>query len=132
MKKLRGYIFSRFFMGERVPQHVQNLVLRDYCNKVNSRYLLSATEYAMDNSFLVLQQTLNELKEVNGIVAYSLFQMPVKQADRFKIYNKALKLKGELHFAVEGLKITCQSEIERIEAIWLVKQILPRCYKYTE
>jgi sporadic carbohydrate cluster protein (TIGR04323 family) len=132
MKKLRGYIFSRFFMGERVPQHVQNLVLRDYCNKVNSRYLLSATEYAMDNSFLVLQQTLNELKEVNGIVAYSLFQMPVKQADRLKIYNKALKLKGELHFAVEGLKITCQSEIERIEAIWLVKQILPRCYKYTE
>ena len=132
MKKLRGYIFSRFFMGERVPQHVQNLVLRDYCNKVNSRYLLSATEYAMDNSFLVLQQTLNELKEVNGIVAYSLFQMPVKQADRLKIYNKALKLKGELHFAVEGLKITCQSEIDRIEAIWLVKQILPRCYKYTE
>ena len=132
MKKLRGYIFSRFFMGERVPQHVQNLVSRDYCNKVNSRYLLSATEYAMDNSFLVLQQTLNELKEVNGIVAYSLFQMPVKQADRLKIYNKALKLKGELHFAVEGLKITCQSEIERIEAIWLVKQILPRCYKYTE
>ena len=132
MKKLRGYIFSRSFMGERVPQHVQNLVLRDYCNKVNSRYLLSATEYAMDNSFLVLQQTLNELKEVNGIVAYSLFQMPVKQADRLKIYNKALKLKGELHFAVEGLKITCQSEIDRIEAIWLVKQILPRCYKYTE
>jgi sporadic carbohydrate cluster protein (TIGR04323 family) len=132
MKKLRGYIFSRSFMGERVPQHVQNLVLRDYCNKVNSRYLLSATEYAMDNSFLVLQQTLNELKEVNGIVAYSLFQMPVKQADRLKIYNKALKLKGELHFAVEGLKITCQSEIERIEAIWLVKQTLPSCYKYTE
>jgi sporadic carbohydrate cluster protein (TIGR04323 family) len=119
-------------MGERVPQHVQNLVLRDYCNKVNSRYLLSATEYAMDNSFLVLQQTLNELKEVNGIVAYSLFQMPVKQADRLKIYNKALKLKGELHFAVEGLKITCQSEIDRIEAIWLVKQTLPSCYKYTE
>ena len=132
MKKLRGYIFSRFFMGERVPQHVQNLVLRDYCNKVNSRYLLSATEYAMDNSFLVLQQTLNELKEVNGIVAYSLFQMPVKQADRLKIYNKALKLKGELHFAVEGLKITCQSEIDRIETIWLVKQTLPKCYKYME
>jgi sporadic carbohydrate cluster protein (TIGR04323 family) len=132
MKKLRGYIFSRSFMGERVPQHVQNLVLRDYCNKVNSRYLLSATEYAMDNSFLVLQQTLNELKEVNGIVAYSLFQMPVKQADRFKIYNKALKLKGELHFAVEGLKITCQSEIDRIETIWLVKQTLPKCYKYME
>jgi sporadic carbohydrate cluster protein (TIGR04323 family) len=132
MKKLRGYIFSRSFMGERVPQHVQNLVLRDYCNKINSRYLLSATEYAMDDSFLVLNRTLNELEEVDGIVAYSLFQMPFKQADRLNIYNRVLKFKGELHFAVEGLKITCQSEIDKIEAIWLVKQTLPKCYKYME
>jgi len=132
MKNLRGYIFSRLFIGERVPQHVQNLVLRDYCNKTNRKYLLSAAEYAMDDSFLVLNQTLNELKEVDGIVAYSLFQVPPKQADRLKIYNRVLKLKGELHFAVESLKITCQSEIDRIETIWLVKQTLPKCYKYME
>jgi len=132
MKRLRGYIFSRSFVGERVPQHVQNLVLRDYCNKINRRYLLSAAEYAMDGSFLVLDQILSELKEVEGIVAYSLFQMPPKQTDRLKIYNRVLKLKGELHFAVEGLKITCQSEIDKIETIWLVKQILPKCYEYME
>ena len=132
MKQLRGYIFSRSFMGERVPQYVQNLVLRDYCNKINSRYLLSATEYVMDNSFLVLNQTLNELKEVDGIVAYSLFQMPFKQDDRLKIYNRVLELKSSLHFAVEGLKITCQSEIDKIEIVWLVKQALPKCYKYME
>ena len=132
MKQLRGYIFSRSFMGERVPQYVQNLVLRDYCNKINSRYLLSATEYVMDNSFLVLNQTLNELKEVDGIVAYSLFQMPFKQADRLKIYNRVLELISSLHFAVEGLKITCQSEIDKIEIVWLVKQALPKCYKYME
>ena len=34
-KKVRGYIFSRSFMGERVPQHVQNIVIRDYCEKNN-------------------------------------------------------------------------------------------------
>ena len=27
MKKFRGYIFSRPFLGERVPQSVQNLVI---------------------------------------------------------------------------------------------------------
>ena len=89
----------------------------------------SAEEYASGH-IVGSQNTSHE--EVNGIVAYSLFQMPVKQADRLKIYNKALKLKGELHFAVEGLKITCQSEIDRIETIWLVKQTLPKCYKYME
>ena len=38
-KKLRGYIFSRTFMGERVPQHVQNIVIRDYCVKNKYDYL---------------------------------------------------------------------------------------------
>ena len=30
---LKGYIFSRPFMGERVPQSVQNMLLREYCKK---------------------------------------------------------------------------------------------------
>ena len=30
MKKVRGYNFSRNFMGERVPQHVQNIVIKDF------------------------------------------------------------------------------------------------------
>ena len=33
MKKIRGYNFSRPFMGERVPQHVQNIVIKDFCQK---------------------------------------------------------------------------------------------------
>ena len=33
MKKVRGYIFSRPFMGERAPQHVQNIIIRDFCKK---------------------------------------------------------------------------------------------------
>ena len=73
MNGLRGYIFSRPFMGERVPQHVQNLVIRDYCKKQGFQYLLSATEYAMPNSHLILQQVLDELSELDGIIFYSLF-----------------------------------------------------------
>jgi sporadic carbohydrate cluster protein (TIGR04323 family) len=131
MKQLRGYIFSRSFMGERVPQYVQNLVLRDYCQKTNSRYLLSAAEYAMNNSFLVLNQILNELKTIDGIVAYSLFQLPEVRQHRMKIYSKIINLGSELHFAVEGLKINSKIDIERIEEIWLVKQTLPNCHKFS-
>ena len=73
---VRGYIFSRPFAGERVPQHVQNLVIRDYCQKQSLNYLLSATEYAMPDSYLMLEQVLRELPGLEGIVAYSLFQLP--------------------------------------------------------
>ena len=129
LKKVRGYIFSRSFMGERAPQHVQNIVIRDYCKKNNLSYLLSSTEYAMENCHLMLEQVLDELKFIDGVVAYSLFQLPEDQKLRSKIYKKILKLKKEMHFSVEDLKISTQEDIKKIENIWLVKQSLPSCLK---
>lgn len=61
MKKVRGYVFSRPFMGERVPQHVQNLVIRDYCERNRLLYLLSTAEYAMEGCHLILEHLLAEL-----------------------------------------------------------------------
>ena len=52
--KLKGYIFSRPFFEERVPQNVQNIILRDYCKKKNYSLLLSSTEYVLPNSSLIL------------------------------------------------------------------------------
>ena len=127
MKSLRGYISSRVFMNERCPQHIQNLVLRDYCQKMGYKYLLSGTEYAMNNSYLMLQQVIDEIPNVDGIVVYSLFQMPEIQKDRLQIYHNILNKRGEIHFVVESLKIEVSSEIERVENIWLVRQKLPSC-----
>ena len=104
--KVRGYIFSRKFFGERVPQHVQNLVIRDYCLRNRLEYLLSATEYAMEDSHLIFQQVLNDLDSIDGIALYSLFQLPKETDYREKIYTLILKKSKQLHFAVEGLKIT--------------------------
>jgi len=116
-------------MNERVPQHVQNIVIRDYCNKNNLTYLLSSTEYAMKNCHLMLEQVLDELKFIDGIVTYSLFQLPEDQNARAKVYKKILDLKKEIHFSVESLKIARQGDVEKIENIWLVKQSLPGCLK---
>ena len=131
IKKVRGYIFCRSFMGERAPQHVQNIVIRDYCKKNQLSYLLSATEYAMENSYLMLEKVLVELKskKIDGIVAYSLFQLPENKKLRDKVYKKILKLKKEIHFCVEGLKIKSKKDIKKIEEIWLIKQTLPDCPK---
>ena len=65
MKNVRGYNFSRSFMGERVPQHVQNIIIKDFCNKNNLNFLLSATEYSMKNSYYI---TLLILESNTGII----------------------------------------------------------------
>ena len=127
MKTLRGYISSRKFMGESCDQSVQNLVLRDYCKRMNYNYLLSGTEYSIKNSYLMLQQLVDEIPEINGIVAYSLFQMPENQKNRLQIISKILDRNGEIHFALENLKISVNSEIDRVENIWLVRQTMPNC-----
>ena len=126
-KRLRGYIFSRPFMQERVPQHVQNIVIRDYCSKKGIQYLLSATEYAMENSALTLRQLVKDLSSIDGIVAYSIFQMPEDDIERQSIFNSVLLLKKEIHFAVEGLSIYDNKSYNHIENIWKVKKTLPHC-----
>lgn len=124
MDKVRGYIFSRSFMGERVPQHVQNLVIRDYCNRHDLQYLLSATEYAMVGSHLILSQILDDLRDLDGIVAYSLLQLPEDRYQRQKVYDRVLDSQKTFHFAVEGLQMSNVQEFDRIETIWKVRQTL--------
>jgi sporadic carbohydrate cluster protein (TIGR04323 family) len=127
MNKVRSYIFSRPFMGERVPQHVQNLVIRDYCERNRLQFLLSATEYAMPSCHLILEQVLGELAGLSGLVAYSMYQLPEDSARRNVIYEQILNQKKILHFAVEGLRASTQQECERIETLWLIRLTLPQC-----
>ena len=122
MKKVRGYNFSRSFMGERVPQHVQNIVIKDFCQKRNFNFLLSVSEYAMPKSFHILKDLLNNLKGIYGVVAYSVFQMPFDDEERKKIFKKILSRKKKIFFACENLEIASQKDINRIENIWLVKK----------
>ena len=96
MKKVKGYIFSRSFMGERIPQHIQNIIIRDYCKKNELQYLLSTSEYNMNNSFLILNDLVTNLKGIDGIIAYSLFQLPYYQGERNKILKKIIKKKNSL------------------------------------
>ena len=123
MKKVRGYNFSRSFMGERVPQHVQNIVIKDFCSKNKLNFLLSATEYSMTSSSYILSQLVNDLDGLLGIVAYSIFQLPENDKKRKEILKKILKKKKKIFFACENLQITNDNEMKRVESIWSVKKI---------
>ena len=109
-------------MGERVPQHVQNIVIKDFCRKKKFNFLLSVTEYSMTNSFHILKELLDNLSGIYGVVAYSVFQMPYEDKTRRMIYKKILKKRKKIFFACEGLKISNAKDIKRIENIWLVKK----------
>ena len=119
-------------MGERVPQHVQNIIIKDFCNKNNLNFLLSVTEYSMKNSYYILNQILNNLNNLDGIVAYSVFQMPYDNLKRKKIFNKILKKKKKIFFACENLKILNKKDIDRIENIWSLRKISYKCLKPEE
>ena len=124
MRGYQGYVTSRSFQGQRVPQHIQNLVIRDYCKNNGMTYLLSGTEYAIPGSTMILKQILNSLEQLDGIVFYSLFQLPENTQDRIKIYQKVIACNKSIHFAVETLMLNEEQDCHRLEDIWGVHQIM--------
>ena len=124
MRGYQGYVTSRSFQGNRVPQHVQNLVIRDYCQGRGMTYLLSGTEYAIPGSFLIFQQLLDGLEQLDGIILYSLFQLPENKSSRQTIYQQVLEQKKSLHFAVETLVLQEERDCQRIEDIWGVFKVM--------
>ncbi len=124
MKKIRGYIFSRSFMGERAPQHVQNIVIKDFCKNNSLEYSLSVSEYKMENSFLILNDLIKKMKDIDGIVAYSLFQLPPDNKDRLKILKTILSKKKFISFAVEKITISKIKDLKAANVIWRLKKNL--------
>jgi len=123
----RGYMGSRPYFGERAPQHVQNLVIRDYCDRHDFLFRLSATEYAMADCHMMLEQVLDELPRLGGVVMYSIFMLPMDREKRRRVYRRVLDEGATLHGAVENMVLGDESGISRIEDIWAVQQWLPAC-----
>jgi len=128
-KSYRGYIFSRPFFKERVPQSVQNLVIRNYCNNKKVNFLLSKAEYAIDDSYSILDFVIDNLKKVDGIVFYSILMLPKKKDYRNKIYKKIISNKKSLNFALENISIQNDKDIPRVENIVNSRITLDYCPK---
>ncbi len=120
----RGYICARMEMGRSTPQHIQQLVIRDYCAKRDMRFLLSATEYCMPGCTLILDAVLADLDALDGIVMYSLYQMPTSKNKRMAMYAALFASGCELHCAAEGHAIRNWDDANRIEDIWLVAEAM--------
>jgi sporadic carbohydrate cluster protein (TIGR04323 family) len=127
----RGYVFSRSVDGHRVPQHIQNMVIRDYAARRKLHYLLSATEYAMPGSYLILEQVLADRAALDGVILYTMFMLPPAPQERAKIYGRLLEAGCGLHAAVEGFVLEDHEDIERWENVLRTAEIC-RGLKYQE
>ena len=99
----RGYIASGEFNGYRTPQHIQNQIIKLYCDSHHLKFVLSRAEYWFNgNTQCQLWSALNE--HHNHIVFYSLWQLPAHQKDRVTIYQHCMKKSIILHFATERIR----------------------------
>ena len=91
-------------------------------------FLLSVVEYRMKNSYLILNSLLAEIEEIDGIVFYSLLQLPINDSMRKEIFEDILEKKKSIHFALEGLVVDTNSSNLRVENIFKVKKEMELCY----
>jgi sporadic carbohydrate cluster protein (TIGR04323 family) len=104
---------------------LQNLVVRDYAARRGLKFLLSATEHCMPGSYMMLEDVLAELPKLDGIIAFSLFQLPQRKARRLEVYRRVLAAGASFHAAFEDLVLRGEGDIARLEAMLDVNATLP-------
>ena len=129
---LRGYVSSRGFFEYNPPQKIQNLAIRDYCSSNRYNYLLSATEYSMKNSYLILDEFLKFRDGSDGLAFYSLFQLPLNFTLRQNIFENILKKRKQLHFSLENLALKSKDDINLIHNLFFIKLSYQRCLPLTD
>ena len=105
----RGYIASGEFNGNRIPQHIQNQIVKSYCDANNLNFVLSRAEYWINGSTDC--QLWAALKEgYKHIVFYSIWRLPQRETVRKKVYKYCIENKITLHFAVEQMRSCKKNE----------------------
>jgi sporadic carbohydrate cluster protein (TIGR04323 family) len=117
-------VFSRSIGSHRVPQHIQNLVIRNHAEKHSLTYMLSGVEHCMEHSFVMLNQMLSELDEIDGIILYSMFMLPRKTDEREAILDRVISSESFLHSAVEGFVLRTKEDIKRWNDIFIISNAL--------
>ena len=120
-KGYRGYIFSREISGNHIPQRVQNLVIKDFTNRKNIFFKLSATEYKMKNSYYILKSLLKDISNLDGVIFYSYEMLPTNKKIRLSLLQKIIKSKKKIFFALEEIVISKNQELENFETLIAIK-----------
>ena len=116
-----GYIFSRNIDKNFIPQKVQNLVIRDFATRMKFNLKLSATEYKMENSYLMLKSLNKKKPTYNGIIFYSL-RMLFELKNYESLIEKFLINNIILISALEEISIKKKKDINFIKEILYISK----------
>jgi sporadic carbohydrate cluster protein (TIGR04323 family) len=116
-----GYIFSRNINSNLIPQKVQNLVIRDFATRMQFDLKLSATEYKMNNSYLMLKSLNKKKPTYNGIIFYS-FTMLLELKNYESLIISFLNNKIILFSALEEMSIKKKNDINLLKEIFYISK----------
>ena len=85
----------------------------------------------MPGSYMLLENLLDQLGDIDGIVFYSMFLLPPEKENRLRIYDETIDNGKSIHFAVEGLSISNLADTTRLENILGVKELMPKALDAT-
>ena len=122
----RGYVSSRAVAGSMLPQRVQNLVIRTYAERHGLSFLLSAVEYCLPDSTMMLDGVLEDLEGLDGLIFYSMHQLPEDPERRRSTYDRVLGAGKGLRFALEELAVLAPADVAAVEDIIAVRALSER------
>jgi sporadic carbohydrate cluster protein (TIGR04323 family) len=120
-KKLQGYISSGNIGKNFYPQKIQNLCLKNYCDTNNYLLILSATEFKMKNSNLVLKGIIEKFKNYDGILFFSIKQLDDK---KFRTLKYIIEAKKEIHFYYENIKLKNKNDFKKVSFLKKINKLL--------
>jgi len=124
-KGYRGYCTHNPFGEYRMPVPAQNILYREYSNRLGLHFKLSVNELFFPDCFLNLFSLLKELEEIEGVLMSSIFMLPSDQVLRSNVYQLMLDQDSEIHFVLENIIISTQKDIDNLELIFQLRQLLP-------
>ena len=83
----------------------------------------------MKNTYHVLDEVLNSLSNVNGIVMYSIFQLTYDEKKRISVLSKLLKKSKFVSFAIENIVIKKKADLTKINSLIKLNFLLKHCAK---
>ena len=81
----------------------------------------------MPETYIMLAQLRDQIEEIDGVVFYSIEQLPTEEGDRLDFFSRMISTGRSSYFAVEDLCISDSEDLERLEQLFRIKRVMPVC-----
>lgn len=110
--QLQTYVSSRKFGEWKLPVPMQNIIMKDYCDKNNYIFNVSMNELNISCSLTILNTILKNLKNNQGILMCSYKMLSPNTNEVVKLLRTGLENGIEWHFVFENIQIKDASSFD--------------------